>query len=86
VKWYIKTCDTCQKRRLELFKVPPVHTHTHSIFQVLHCDTMEMTPMSNGCKYILHGRCALSSWPEGRCVKHQKTKQIVQWLYEDIIL
>jgi hypothetical protein len=85
VKWFIKTCDTCQKRRLELFKVPPVHTHTPSIFQVLHCDTMEMTPQSNGCKYILHGRCGLSSWPEGRGVKHQKAKQIARWLYEDII-
>jgi hypothetical protein len=85
VKWYVDTCDICQKRKAEVFKIPPVITHTPSIFQVLHCDTMEMTPMSNGCKYILHGRCALSSWAEARAVRNQKTKQIARWLYEDII-
>jgi hypothetical protein len=85
INWYVGTCDTCQKRKAEIFKSPPVTTHTPSIFQVVHIDTLEMMPKSNGCKYILHGRCALSSWAEGRAVKHQRAKPIARWLYEDII-
>jgi hypothetical protein len=85
VHWWVKTCDVCRKHQLEFHKLPPVLTHTPSIFQVLHCDTMEMSPTSNGCKYILHGRCTLSSWVEARAVKQQKTKDIARWLYEDII-
>jgi len=47
-------CQVRQRRALEL---SPVVTHTPSIFQVLHTDTVHMNPPSNGCKYIVHGRC-----------------------------
>jgi hypothetical protein len=44
-----------------------------------------MTPKSNGCGYIVHGRCALSSWPEGRPLRKENAKTIGEWLFEDII-
>ena len=44
-----------------------------------------MTPKSNGCGYIIHGRCGMSSWMEGRAVRSENGKTIADWLFEDII-
>jgi hypothetical protein len=85
VSWYCKTCDICQKRQKLLVKIPPIVTHTPSIFQVLHADTMHMTPKSNGCGHIVHGRCGMTSWMEGRPVRDENGKTIANWLFEDII-
>ena len=85
ISWYCKTCDICQKRQKLLVKIPPVVTHTPSIFQVLHADTMHMSPKSNGCGHIVHGRCGMTSWMEGRPVRDENGKTIANWLFEDII-
>ena len=47
ISWYCRTCDICQKRQKLLVKIPPMVTHTPSIFQVLHADTINMSPKSN---------------------------------------
>jgi hypothetical protein len=44
-----------------------------------------MSPKSNGYGYIVHGRCALTSWVEARPLKSETGKAIAQWLFEDII-
>jgi hypothetical protein len=85
ISWYCKTYDICQKRQKLLVKIPPIVTHTPSIFQVLHADTMHMSPKSNGCGHIIHGRCGFTSWMEGRPVKDENGKTIANWLFEDII-
>ena len=85
ISWYCRTCDLCQKWQKLLVKIPPVVTHTPSIFQVLHADTMHMSPKSNGCGHILHGRCGMTSWMEGRAVRDENGKTIANWLFEDII-
>ena len=85
VSWYCKMCHVCQERQKMLVRVPPVVTHTPSIFQVLYADTMHMTPKSNGCSYILHGHCGMTSWMEGRPVKKENGRTIANWLFEDII-
>ena len=85
IKWFVKTCQPCQERQLQLIKIPPTLTHTPSLFQILHADVMHMTPVSNGCKYIVHGRDSLSSWVEARALKKESAKNIALWLYEDIL-
>ena len=85
VVWYVNSCRPCQERQKALVKIPPVITHTPSVFQVVHCDTMHMTPPSNGCKYIVHGRCHLTSWPEARALKNENGDTIGKWLFEEII-
>jgi hypothetical protein len=85
ISWYCKTCHNCQERQKLLIKIPPIVTHTPSIFQTLHADTMHMTPKSNGCGYILHGCCAMTSWMEGRPTRDEKARTIANWLFEDII-
>jgi len=82
---YVKTCHLCQERQKVLVKIPPTVTETPSIFQVVHIDTMHMTPPSNGHSYIVHGRCALTSWMEGRPLRKENTAAIGAWLFSDII-
>lgn len=83
VAWYVKTCTICQNRQKTQIRIPPSVTDTPNLFQVLHVDTMQMSPPSNGCKYILHGRCGLSHWPEARAVQKETTRVIALWLLED---
>jgi len=84
-EWYVKTCLICQQRQKLLVKIPPTVTETPSIFQTVHIDTMHMTPPSNGYKYIVHGRCALTSWMEGRPLRKENAASIGSWLFSDII-
>ena len=61
-------------------------THTPSIFQVLHVDTVHMNLPSNRYKYIIvHDQCDLLLWMESRVLKEENAKSIRQWLFEDII-
>lgn len=85
VSWFVKTCHICQTRQKTLLRIPPMLTHTPSIFQVLHADTLVMSPPSNGHKYIVHGRCGLTSWMEGKPLRAETGRAIGQWIFEDII-
>ena len=84
-EWYVKTCLICQRRQRMLVKIPPTITETPSIFQTVHIDTMHMTPASNQYKYIVHGRCALTSWMEGRPLRKENASSIGAWIFSDII-
>jgi hypothetical protein len=85
VHWYCKTCQLCQERQRTLLKIPPVVTYTPSLFETLHADTMSMTPKSNGCGHIAHGRCGMTSWMEGRPLREETARSVGMWLFEDIV-
>lgn len=85
VAWYVRSCHLCQIRQKMALELPPVVTHTPSLFQTLHADTIHVSPPSNGCGYIVHGRCGLSSWMEARALRKENAKAIGQWLFEDIV-
>lgn len=85
INQFVKTCHPCQERQLQLVRIPPFQTYTPSIFEILHADIMHMTPASNGCKLIVHGRCRYTSWPEARAIKDEKARTIAHWIYEDIL-
>jgi len=74
--WYVKSCYLCQIRQRIALETPSVVTHTPLIFQVLHADTVHMTPPSNGCRYIVHSRCGLSSWMEAKALRQENAKAI----------
>ena len=82
---YVRSCHICQTRRKDLIRTIPPVTSTPSIFQTLHIDTMHMSVASCGKRYLVHGRCAVSSWPEGRPLSKENAKQIGDWLFEDVI-
>ena len=85
VYWHVKTCHRCQERQKALFQIPRIETFTPSLFQKVHMDTMRMTPKSQGCAYICHARCSLTSWAEGRALKHENSNTIAEWIFTDII-
>nr|GAT44250.1 predicted protein [Mycena chlorophos] len=85
VRWYIKTCHLCQKRKLALIRAPPVVTATPAVFQKIHTDVMYMSEKSNGCNFIVDARCALTRYPEARGIREQNAKSIGMFLLEDVI-
>ena len=85
IRWHVKTCHNCQERQKALYQIPRVETFTPSLFQRIHMDTLHMTPKSQGCGYIVHGRCALTSWCEGRGLRAENHKTIADWIFTDII-
>ncbi|KZV84045.1 hypothetical protein EXIGLDRAFT_562985, partial [Exidia glandulosa HHB12029] len=42
-------------------------------------------PTSNGFKYLVHGRCDLSSWPEFRSLPTQTGETIGRFILEEIL-
>ena len=56
----------------------------NSTVENLHADIMRMSPASNGCAYIAHGRDRLTSYAEGRALRDEKAK-LITWIYEDIL-
>ncbi|SJL13043.1 uncharacterized protein ARMOST_16479 [Armillaria ostoyae] len=85
VSWYVKSCHLCQVRQKTMLRIPPSVTQTPSLFQKVHCDTMIMSPASNKCKYIVHARDSLSSWPEARALQNENARAIAIWFFEDVI-
>ena len=85
IKRFIQTCHPCQERQLQLVRIPPSKTLTPSIFEILHADIMRMSPASNGCAYIAHGRDQLTSYAEGRALRDEKARSIALWIYEDVL-
>lgn len=85
VSWYIRTCDLCQERQKALVRIPPVITHTPSIFQEIHTDVMIMGELSNGHHQAVAARDSLSRWVEGRPLKSDTAQALGMFLLEDII-
>lgn len=85
VDWFIRSCTSCQERQTTLQKMPPTLTHTPSLFQKVHIDVMKLSPASNGCQNVIHGRCALTNWAEARALKRETARAIGEWFFEDFV-
>lgn len=84
IKWYIRTCHLCQLRQTEKIRIPPVVTEPMGLFTKCYMDVMEM-PKSGGYKYIVHGHCSSSAYPEFRKLRRQTGEAIANWIFEDIL-
>ncbi|KAJ3995464.1 hypothetical protein F5050DRAFT_1531810, partial [Lentinula boryana] len=42
-------------------------------------------PKSGGFKYIVHGRCSSSAYPEFRKLRRQTGEAIANWIFEEIL-
>lgn len=84
VKWFIRTCHLCQLRQMDKFRIPPVVAEPLGLFSKCYMDVMEM-PSSGGFKYIVHGRCSSSAYPEFQKLRHQMGEAIATWIFEDIL-
>jgi hypothetical protein len=84
VSWFDDTCLECQKRRTRHIVIPPTVAYPAPLFRKLYVDTMHM-PAANKLKYIVHGRCSLTGWPEWRALAAENAQTIGRWLFEDVL-
>lgn len=84
VQWWICSCHLCQLRQMEKLHIPPIVAEPMSLFAKCYMDTMEM-PSSGGFKYLVHGHCSPSGYPEFWKLQHQTGEAIANWIFEDIL-
>ena len=84
VRWYTRTCHECQVRQTEYFHIPPVVPEVPSLFRKAHIDTFLM-PRIGSYRYVLHARCALTSYPEGRATTSDSARVIADFIFQDIL-
>jgi hypothetical protein len=84
IRWFIKTCYQCQIRSFFKLKLPPTVASVPSLFQKAYIDTMHM-PRSNGFKYLVQARCALTSYVEWRPLRRETQRTLSSFVFEDII-
>jgi hypothetical protein len=84
VAWFDDTCIECQRRRTQHVIIPPTVAYPAPLFRKIYCDTMHMPP-ANKFKFIVHGRCSLTGWPEWRALRVENAEQIGRWLFEDVL-
>jgi hypothetical protein len=84
VRWFISTCHTCQTRQLVKVWIPPIITDIPTLFRKVHIDCMLML-VSNRKRYIVHARCALTSWPEWRSLRQENDRSLSTFIFEEIL-
>jgi hypothetical protein len=84
VRWYVRTCHECQIRQTRYFHIPPVVPPVPSLFRKAHMDTFLM-PHIGTYRYVVHARCAMSSWPEGRATTADSAKVIMAFIFQEIL-
>ena len=86
IRSYVQSCDACQRRgrpkmKNELHPIP-----VDSPFYRIGIDFVGPLPRtSKGNKYIIVAIDYLTKWPEARAVRDATAKNVVKFLYEDII-
>ena len=84
VRWFVRTCHQCQIRQTEYFLIPPILPHVPTLFRKAHIDTFLM-PKIGSYRYVIHARCALSSYPEARATSSESGKVIGTFIFESIL-
>lgn len=82
---HVKSCELCQLRQKTLLRIPPVVTHTPSLFKRVHVDVMVMGTPSNGFNKVVDARDSLSRWLEARPIKNENARTLAMFLLEEII-
>ena len=82
IAWYVRTCHQCQIRQTTKVLIPPTTNFPAAPFVRVHVDTMDMP---GTYKYLLHGRCATTSYPEARAVTSQTADVIADWIYQELL-
>lgn len=86
VQWYINTCHTCQTRTTMKLVIPPTITVPSGLFRKIHIDTFYLPKGTRGgWRYIIHGRCSLTGWPEWRGLRKETGRTVGSWFFEDVL-
>jgi hypothetical protein len=84
IAWFIRTCHICQLRQTRNLLIPPIVATPAPLFGKVYMDTMQM-PLSGGFKYIVQGRCSLTTYPEWRKLRRENATTLGDWIFEEII-
>ena len=84
VHWFVQSCQPCQERQLRHILIPPTVAMPAPLFSKVYMDTMQLAP-SGGYKYIVQGRCSISTWPEFRKLRAETAITLGEWIFEDIL-
>ncbi|KZO89372.1 hypothetical protein CALVIDRAFT_473548, partial [Calocera viscosa TUFC12733] len=79
-KWYLRTCEECQKQQMRHVVIPPTVQQPQPLFFRAHCDTMFMSKSKGrykGMRYILQARCSLTHWPE-YLICRKETAEVIE--------
>lgn len=84
IVFYVRSCLICQQRQARQILIPPTVATPAPLFAKVHIDTMHLPP-SSGFKYIVQGRCTLTTYPEFRALRVENAKSLGDWIYEDLL-
>ena len=84
VRWYLKTYHECQVQSTQHLYIPPTIPTPLSLFCKVYIDTMLM-PRSNGFCYTVHDHCSLFSYPEWHMLRHENSRTLESFVFEDIL-
>jgi Integrase zinc binding domain len=82
--WFVCTCHICQIQQTQKVLIPPIVATPAPLFSKVFINTMHL-PASTGKKYIVQGRCSLSTWPEFRALAKENATALGDWIFQDII-
>lgn len=85
IRWYLKTCHQCQLRRVGESRIPQRVPFVPGLFVKIHLDVVYMSVESEGKKYLVHARCALSSFPEWRALAKLSKTALGKFIFEELI-
>ena len=84
IAWFIRTCHLCQLRQTRNIRIPPIVTTPAPLFAKIYVDTMHL-PKSGGFRYLVQGRCSVTSYVEFRMLRAETAVTLGEWLFEDVL-
>ena len=84
VRWFVRTCHECQLRQTKYFHIPPIVPDVPTLFRKVHIDTFLM-PKIGSYRYVIHARCAMTSYPEGRATTSDSARVIADFIFQELL-
>ena len=85
VKFFVKTCEACQKRDRTRVEEPLYPTYSATTFEKVLVDVVHMPVAYNGYRYIIAARDDLSGWIEAKMVKQKDAKTWVKFVENEVL-
>jgi hypothetical protein len=82
---FIKSCEVCQRRKRGQVQESLHLTFSAYVWQKVGVDVVFMPDSPLGFKYIVFARDDLSGWIEGRALKVANSKNVSEFLFEEVI-
>ena len=82
IQWYVRSCHLCQIRQTTKIIIPPTVSFPAAPMFRVHMDSAHMP---GPYKFLVHARCATTSWPEARALTSEGAKALGEFIWQDIL-